>query len=124
MEHESRILGISQSLARPSYSSVAGIWSRPRDCRVARRSGAARPIRHLLEAFPSVSELIIDMGNVTYSHSNPDHYERFSLAALTVLREPRRILEIGTYDGATTRPLARAVPDAEVLTLDLPPSRG
>jgi hypothetical protein len=44
------------------------------------------------------------------------------LARLVRSRSPRVIWEIGTFDGRTTRVLAANAPDAEVHTLDLPPS--
>lgn len=50
-----------------------------------------------------------------------DPLEQYVLGALAQVRQPRRIFEIGTYDGATTLLLARNAPDAEVFTLDLPP---
>lgn len=76
---------------------------------------------HVLDAFPGAADIEVDMGLVTFRLSNLDPYERYAVAALAVLRKPRRILEIGTYDGATTLLLARAAPDAEIFTLDLPP---
>jgi predicted O-methyltransferase YrrM len=36
-------------------------------------------------------------------------------------REPLVVLEIGTYNGATTRLIARNLPRAKIHTLDLPP---
>jgi predicted O-methyltransferase YrrM len=44
------------------------------------------------------------------------------LATATRMLEPRKIFEIGTYNGSTTSVLVmNAPPDAEILTLDLPP---
>jgi predicted O-methyltransferase YrrM len=76
---------------------------------------------HLFTAFPEAEGFEIDMGRVIYRRSNLDPYEQFALAAITGLRRPQRIFEIGTYDGATTSLLARSAPQAEVFTLDLPP---
>ena len=51
-----------------------------------------------------------------------DPAETLVLSAMVRLLEPRRILEIGTYDGNTTLNLAANSPsDARVFTLDLPP---
>jgi predicted O-methyltransferase YrrM len=43
------------------------------------------------------------------------------LAATTRLLRPRKIFEIGTFKGRTTTVFALNAPDAEILTLDLPP---
>lgn len=44
------------------------------------------------------------------------------LALLSVLvdRSPQRVLEIGTFNGSTTRLMALNLPDAEIHTIDLP----
>jgi predicted O-methyltransferase YrrM len=83
-------------------------------------SAPKAPVRDLLTAYPQIEDLAIDLGIVTYRRSNLDPLERFVIAALATLGRARRIFEIGTYDGATTLLLARAAPDAEILTLDLP----
>ena len=83
------------------------------------RAPRARPaVVHV--AYPEVSDCVVRMGDVGFRLFNLDPTERFVLAALAQLRRPRRIFEFGTYDGATTLLLARAAPEAEVLTLDLP----
>jgi predicted O-methyltransferase YrrM len=64
--------------------------------------------------------MVVTMGDVTYRVSNMDPFELYCLAAIARIRRPKRIFEFGTYDGATTRWLADTVPDAEVLTFDLP----
>jgi predicted O-methyltransferase YrrM len=61
----------------------------------------------------------VDMGRVTYRRSNVDPYEQFALMAIAQLRRPKRVFEIGTYNGDTTLLLAKAAPDAELWTLDL-----
>lgn len=43
------------------------------------------------------------------------------LAAVTRLLRPHKIFEIGTFKGRTTTVFALNAPDAEILTLDLPP---
>ncbi|MHB8437670.1 MAG: class I SAM-dependent methyltransferase [Acidimicrobiales bacterium] len=80
----------------------------------------AKP-RFVFEACPSLSGRVVPMGDVVFRTFNLDPTERYCLAAMAQVCEPRRIFEFGTYDGATTMLLARAAPQAEVVTLDLPP---
>lgn len=77
------------------------------------------PVVQFLDAYP---ELEVELGAVTYRRSNLDPMEQYVLGALARLKQPKRVFEIGTYDGATTLLLARNC-DAEILTLDLPPER-
>jgi predicted O-methyltransferase YrrM len=74
----------------------------------------------VLDAFPEVEGLEVDVGRVRYHRSNMSPYERFCLQAIVMVHAPQRIFEIGTYDGSTTRRLALAAPNARVFTLDLP----
>ena len=62
------------------------------------------------------------MADVVYRMFNLDPTERYCLGAMAQVLQPGRIFEFGTYDGATTVLLARAAPDAEVITVDLPQS--
>lgn len=87
---------------------------------IQRDSRPEVPTRHLLDAYPEVEAVPVDLGTVTYRLSNLDPFEQYVLGALTRLRQPRRIFEIGTYDGASTLLLARNSAGAEVFTLDLP----
>ena len=49
--------------------------------------------------------------------------ELLALAALVAHRRPRLVIEIGTHRGSSTLVMAmNAPPDAEIVTLDLPPS--
>jgi len=51
-----------------------------------------------------------------------DPREILSLAAVTKLLQPKRIFEIGTYNGRTTAVfILNSSPDCELFTLDLPP---
>jgi predicted O-methyltransferase YrrM len=77
--------------------------------------------RNLLEQYPEAAGMVVAMGDVTYRVSNMDPFELYCLTAICRVREPKTIFEFGTYDGATTRWLAKTVPEAEVFTLDLPP---
>jgi predicted O-methyltransferase YrrM len=47
--------------------------------------------------------------------------ELIYLAAVTRLLNPRKIFEIGTFKGRTTTVFALNAPEAEIVTLDLPP---
>lgn len=78
---------------------------------------------HLLLAYPELARASVPMGDVTLRLYNLDPTEQYLLAALAMLRAPRRIFEFGTFDGSTTLLLARCAPGAEVVTLDLPPDQ-
>ena len=53
---------------------------------------------------------------------NVTTYELAALGALTRYFRPRRIFELGTFDGRTTLNLAmNMLPEGDVITLDLPP---
>jgi predicted O-methyltransferase YrrM len=75
----------------------------------------------ILDLFPDIEGLPIELGEVAYRRSNMDPMEQFCIRAMLGILEPGLIFEIGTYDGATTLAMARAAPTAEVITLDLPP---
>lgn len=79
------------------------------------------PHTSVADRFPELEGRPIDMGQVTFRRSNMDPLEQYCISAVIEMTHPRRIFEIGTFDGATTRVLARSAPDAEVFTLDLPP---
>lgn len=56
------------------------------------------------------------------SGGGTDPREILNLAAVTKLLQPKRIFEIGTYNGRTTAVfILNSSPDCEVFTLDLPP---
>ena len=79
------------------------------------------PERWVLDVYPGLRDVAVDMGEITYSQSGMGPYEQYVLCGLASLIQPGRIFEIGTFEGATTLLLARAAPSAEVLTLDLAP---
>jgi len=79
------------------------------------------PVVEFLDVYPEAADLTVPMGDVAYKLWNMDPMERFCLAAIAQLLQPRRIFEFGTFDGASALLLARSVPTAEVFTLDLPP---
>ena len=82
------------------------------------------PLVHLFELYPELEGLAVEMGTVQYRRANVNPYDLWALKAITALRNPRRILEVGTYDGATTLELARSAPAAEVFTLDVLSTQG
>lgn len=77
--------------------------------------------RSILDLYPQVQELVVPMGDVRFRRSNMDPMEQFVIRALVTILQPRLIVEIGTYDGTTTLALAQSAPEAEIVTLDLPP---
>jgi len=59
------------------------------------------------------------------SGGGTDPRELLNLAAVTRLLYPKRVFEIGTYNGGTTAVfILNSSPDCEVFTLDLPPDPG
>lgn len=70
--------------------------------------------------FEGADELELPLGMI-HEESGLDNHAEFLylLAAMKALR-PRRILEFGTLLGQTTYYLARALPDARIVTVDLP----
>src|SRR4051794_19659409 len=73
----------------------------------------ASPV-YLHDWLPGADQVTVDLGRVRFKVSNQDPFKRFVLAAWCQLRKPKRIFEIGTFDGATTLLLARNAPDAEI----------
>jgi predicted O-methyltransferase YrrM len=78
-------------------------------------------LKFIFGAFPELRGRTVPMGDVKYTRWNMDPMEQYFLAALASQRKPRTIFEIGTFDGSTTLLLARAAPEAQIFTLDLPP---
>lgn len=78
-------------------------------------------LKFIFGAFPELRGRTVPMGDVKYTRWNMDPMEQYFLSSLAGQRQPRTIFEIGTFDGATTLLLARAAPDAQIFTLDLPP---
>lgn len=75
----------------------------------------------LTVAVPGAEQVVVDMGASTWTISNMDPTERYVIGALVKIRKPRRIFEIGTFDGSTTLLMARNAASSEIFTLDLPP---
>lgn len=78
------------------------------------------PERWMLHVFPELRERPIEMGTITYTQSGMGPYEQYVLRGVAALTRPRRIFEIGTFEGETTLALAEAAPESEIFTLDLP----
>lgn len=67
-------------------------------------------------------QTIFQVRGISSRFANVTLYERLAVAALVAQRRPQRMLEIGTFDGATTLHMALNAPaGAQVYTLDLPP---
>ena len=64
----------------------------------------------------------VDLGRVTYRRKTLTDTSSTLLAQSRDCVAPSGSSRLGMYDGATTLLLARNAPDAEVLTLDLPPT--
>jgi predicted O-methyltransferase YrrM len=75
----------------------------------------------ILKVYPKAKREFVPMGDVRFRIYNMDPMEQYCLAALALLRRPKKIFEFGTFDGATSLLLSRVVPDAQIYTLDLPP---
>jgi predicted O-methyltransferase YrrM len=70
------------------------------------------------ELYPAAESMVVPM-EVRYRLSNVTPTELYCLSCVAMLHKAKRIFEIGTYDGATTRQLARACSSSQVFTLDL-----
>jgi len=89
-------------------------------------SSGKLPRKSLAEVFPGVESVDLEL-RVPYRRilgTATDVQELTCLLAVMKLLRPRKVLEVGTYDGFTTLNLAANLsdePDAFVCTLDLPP---
>lgn len=67
-------------------------------------------------------ELELRLKSLAGRAGNTTVTELFALALMAALLRPRRVLEIGTYDGRSARAIAtQLAPDARLYTLNLPP---
>jgi predicted O-methyltransferase YrrM len=80
----------------------------------------AIPAIELSELFPGVREMIVPM-DVGYNYWNISPLELYLLGCIAISCKPKKIFEIGTYDGATSLQFAKCCPDSEIFTIDLPP---
>jgi hypothetical protein len=72
-----------------------------------------------------ISELIhndlnIKVSNLKTKDGNVSHLEHLAIALLVKHNKPKKIFEIGTFDGRSTLNMAINAPDAKIYTLDLP----
>lgn len=101
---------------------------RPRIVRLAREFGydhrvGPSPRLPRAEAGAVMGDVPIRIREPVSADGNVTLLELAILSSLAASRQPRRVFEIGTFDGRTTINLAaNAAPDALVYTLDLPSS--
>ena len=104
---------------------VGVVWTDPDVYQVVgSRTFGSAPRVALVDAFPGIASLdvsILRAFDRSLDTSLSPH-EALALAAIGKFTSPRRILEIGTFDGNTTLNLAaNSPPDAVITTVDLPP---
>lgn len=80
---------------------------------------AAVPKVQLSEVIAGMPAVILD-GEHKYKDGSLHLPDQFSLMAVIRDRRPRLVLEIGTFNGSTTRLIALNLPESAVHTLDLP----
>lgn len=80
----------------------------------------AIPTMELSELFPGVREIIVTM-DVGRNYWNISPQELYLLSCIAISCNPKKIFEIGTYDGATSLQLAKCCPNSQIFTIDLPP---
>lgn len=69
----------------------------------------------------SFVSLVVPSLNKGLGYGSPDFLETICLLSLLKLRRPQRIFEFGTFTGQGASQFAANAPDAEVVTLDIPP---
>ncbi len=57
---------------------------------------------------------------IQYNYWNLNPLEIYYICCIALAKKPKRIFEIGTYNGATTLELAKICCESEIFTLDLP----
>jgi hypothetical protein len=72
------------------------------------------------EVAKDASVISIDMRHAFRDGAAPPS-DLIAIGMLATVHRPKGVLEIGTFDGSTTRNLAMTLPDAHIHTLDLPP---
>ena len=111
----------------PRFSPITTGSPDPEARRIARWSFGALDREPVTAVFPGIET--IDVNVIRTFDRQPgmslDPSEILILAAMVRLLKPRRLLEIGTFDGNTTLNLAANCPSgARVFTLDLPADWG
>jgi predicted O-methyltransferase YrrM len=74
----------------------------------------------VLGLFAGLERVAVPLSMIDEESGHTNHAEGLYVAAISQLRNARRIFEFGTFIGRTTRHLAAMNPGAEVWTLDLP----
>lgn len=102
------------------------VWTDPDAYQVVgSRTFGRAPRVALVDAFPGIAAVdvcILRAFDRSLETSLSPH-EALALAAIGKFTSPRRVLEIGTFDGNTTLNLAaNSPPDAVITTVDLPPN--
>lgn len=86
----------------------------------ASSSISQKSINILVDSFP----ISLRLENFFSRNGNLSSFEILCIASLVAYRKPKRILEIGTFDGNTTLQLAlNTSKDAVIHTMDLPPGQ-
>jgi predicted O-methyltransferase YrrM len=117
------IAAIQVALRRREHAlSYISACVRESDALLNRGLPARDPVKHLRETLqlPDGADTI-QLPAHLHDGGGTRLEELVYLAGVTRLLQPRKIFEIGTFKGRTTTVFALNAPDADILTLDLPP---
>src|SRR5438046_9032521 len=105
---------------------VGVVWTDPDVYQVVgSRTFGRAPRVTLVEAFPGIASVDVSVLRAfdRSIETSLTPHEALALSAIVRFTHPKRVLEIGTFDGNTTLNLAaNAPPDAVITTVDLPPN--
>ncbi len=105
---------------------VGVVWTDPDVYQVVgSRTFGRAPRVTLVEAFPGIASVDVSVLRAfdRSIETSLTPHEALALSAIVRFTNPKRVLEIGTFDGNTTLNLAaNAPPDAVITTVDLPPN--
>ncbi len=106
-------------LARRAFGSEE-FFSTEEQCQAFQRDAFRRLGLDSAEALKSLRQ-VLEAGNIPAFNESMDSQHWVLFAGLATQRQVvRRVLEIGTFDGAFTRVLTALFPNAEIVTIDLP----
>lgn len=96
----------------------------PEAFRIGGWTAGKLPREKLVDVFPGIEQASVQLERVFDRDvlTSIDSMELTVLCAAARHLRPRRVLEIGTFNGNTTLNLALNLPDAEIVTVDLPPN--
>jgi predicted O-methyltransferase YrrM len=129
------LLTVSHALRNVAYYSSVGIvrdrveavrfWSRllatAGKWRDSARPSAGLPPRSALDLlYPNIDAEAVYLERGQVQNGEVTTTELLAVTAIARKVAPRRVFEFGTFMGSTTLHLARACPEAEIFTLDLP----